>query len=527
MFKVTKEGAFQLQTPPEQVLFSVRGAHFIKSIYKRTKDPTVEPTVRTPTTTPLKKSNTRRSKSASRRRKAQPPDGKPSIFKAAQALDLDRVRHLLHSKFAKATDRNQYMQTPLHFVVRQSSNHIGKVPIQTKCVKIGALLLQWGANMHAENNVGVSPVSGAAAFSPIMSALFRRYLNQHGDENGWPQDTRTPMEILHDENKMKRVHKKAKHRKFLVKNARTVEYWKNLTGWKNDFHNFERRDPWLLRAPQKTPEKKEKHSHRRTLTKKQKEKRWWSSVDVHLHQAQRAATSNDKVNQWKRELDRRRGLHTLKNKTLESYCGKEIITEKKVRSNRLMRYHQAKILDRSIRKQEAGNYVQDQLLAEQLKHMAPLDLRGYVYRTPTTDDNISNTFVSTQHYNRNTNDKETRGFVKPVINKVKPIGFFTLDTKENIKEAFTVLSNGELTIELPVLMHYLSSMGDPPLDIDELDELRYEISKFALGSHAEASMQGSMKIDYERFVEAMRLLSRQQDAVACEGNAMLKNSPLY
>lgn len=76
-------------------------------------------------------------------------------------------------------------------------------------------------------------------------------------------------------------------------------------------------------------------------------------------------------------------------------------------------------------------------------------------------------------------------------------------------------------------MHYLSSMGDPPLDIDELDELRYEISKFSLGSHAGASMQGSMKIDYERFVEAMRLLSRQQDAAACEGNALLKNSSLY
>ena len=112
-------------------------------------------------------------------------------------------------------------------------------------------------------------------------------------------------------------------------------------------------------------------------------------------------------------------------------------------------------------------------------------------------------------------------------NSKKPIGFFTLDSKAQIKEAFQVLSGGELTIELPVLMHYLSTIGDPPLDLDELDEVRYEISKFAMGSRAGKSIQGSLRIDYERFLEAMRMISRQEDAKAVEGNAMLQNTKLY
>ena len=191
---ITKEGLFQLQTPPEQVLFSVRGANYIKSAFRHTKP-------RPKSASPIKHKKRLRVRpstaSKPNRRIAQPPDGGQSIFKASQTLDIERIRYLLHSKYAKATDRNQYLQTPLHYVVRQSSDNPKDIHIQTCCVKIGSLLLQWGANMHAENNVGVSPISGAAAFSPIMSALFRRYLNKHGDDKGWPQGKKNCIHLMY------------------------------------------------------------------------------------------------------------------------------------------------------------------------------------------------------------------------------------------------------------------------------------------------------------------------------------------
>ena len=107
------------------------------------------------------------------------------------------------------------------------------------------------------------------------------------------------------------------------------------------------------------------------------------------------------------------------------------------------------------------------------------------------------------------------------------MGFFTLDSQEEIKKAFNILADGKLTIELPVLMYYLSTMGDPPLEEDELDAIRYEISKFALGSYDEQSEIGSLTIDYEKFVEAMRLMSRKQDDMDTAGKAVFKGDTLY
>ena len=524
MLKVTAEGEYQLQTPKEQVLFSVRGPHYIKRVFQQSKQPNhlvQRPLSATPIRKKKSNDNKSRPKTAGKRRAVQ-SDGLPSIFKAAQSLDIDRIRELLYTNRAKSSDRNKYLLTPLHYVVRESIKHKNDVLIQTKCVRIGALLLQWGANMHSENNVGVSPISSAAYESPVMSALFRRYIGKHGDKSSWPADTRTPMEILHDEERMIRVHKNQLKKKWNKKNKNKIEFQKHLIGWKQDFHNMELRDPWLLRKPKKVPKK----------NKKSKSRRWWSSVDLHLHQAQRATTSNDKLNQWQRELDRRRAIDKLKSSTLQSYCGKGIVKEQKIRSNRLMRYHQAKVLDQAIRKQEARNIVQNEELKVQLKSMTPLDLRGFAHRTKK---NPKNRMKSAKHYTtlrgveKNENEHtNTMGYIPTEKRwKKKPIGFFTLDSKENIKQAFSILSNGELTIDLPVLMHYLSSMGDPPLDINEQDELRYEISKFALGTKNSQSIHGSLKIDYESFVESMRMMSRKHDASDTTNNAMLKKFALY
>jgi len=510
---ITKEGLFQLQTPPEQVLFSVRGANYVSSAFRRS-------TINRPqSASPIKHKKLHRVRPStafkSDRRRVQPPDGGMSIFKASQALDMERVQYLLHSKFSNATDRNQYLQTPLHYVVRKSSDHKKDVLVQKSCVKIGALLLQWGANMHAENNVGASPVSAAAAFSPIMSALFRRYLDKHGDTNGWPRDTRTPMQILDDETRMKKVHKAAKKKKWKEKNARTVEFHQHLKQWKHDFHSMEKRDPWLLRKfTSKASSPKDSNGSKRfnrtkTATNSSRDQRWWSSVDVQLHRAQQSMTSNDKVNQWQRELDRRRAIDQLKSGTLQSYCGKGIVKEKKTRSNRLMRFHAAKQLDLAVQKQEGLERFRHTQMKEQRKQMTPSDLRGYALRQQFA-----------VNIRAGKKEKDTAFVLNP--NKQFPIGCFTLDSENDIKRAFSILADGKLTIQLPVLMYYLSTIGDPPLDQQELDEIREEISKFALGPNTSYSKVGSLTIDYEKFVEAMRLMSRKQDAIDTAGKAMFK-----
>ena len=80
-------------------------------------------------------------------------------------------------------------------------------------------------------------MSSAACESPIMSALFRRYLGKHGDENGWPRDTRTPAEILHDEETAVVRHVAAKQKKWETKNSKKINFQLHLKQWKKDFHS--------------------------------------------------------------------------------------------------------------------------------------------------------------------------------------------------------------------------------------------------------------------------------------------------
>ena len=167
----TREGIYQLTAPPNQVVFSLRGKNYVETaLRKRTPSSSLLTTQQRQQRRPMSASsssfssnnnNNKKKKkkkilrirpstaTKTNRRRCQPSDGGLSIFKACQALDFPRVRSLLHQNIAKATDRNQYLQTPLHYVVRQSSLNKTDVAVQTECVKIGALLLQWSANMHA------------------------------------------------------------------------------------------------------------------------------------------------------------------------------------------------------------------------------------------------------------------------------------------------------------------------------------------------------------------------------------------
>ena len=309
---------------------------------------------------------------------------------------------------------------------------------------------------------------------------------------------------------------------------------------------MEKRDPWLLRTPggptcsgfssirrerkiRMMAQKKELQEQQKKKKGKKKERRWWSSVDVQLHQAQHAVTSNDKVNQWQRELDRRHAIERLRTTTLRSYCGEGAVKEKMIRSNRMKRFTEARKLDQAVARQEQLEKVRKHMLREQLKSMAPLDLRGCAVRGNEGGggggrNGGDDAYVYEFHdegdadYNR-----ETMGHVR----KEFPVGFFTLDSEENIQKAFSILAKGKLTIELPALMNYLSRIGDPPLDQNELDEMRHEISKFAIGSRRGKSLVGSLRIDYEKFVIAMRLMGRKQDAEDTKGKAMFKGDSLY
>ena len=166
----TKEGIYQLTPPPNQVVFSLRGKNYIETALRKRTPQQQQQRQRRPMSASSSSSssfsssfssNNKKKKKILRirpstatktnRRCCQPSDGGLSIFKACQALDFHRIRNLLHQNIAKATDRNQYLQTPLHYVVRQSSLNKTDVAVQTECVKIGALLLQWSANMHAVN----------------------------------------------------------------------------------------------------------------------------------------------------------------------------------------------------------------------------------------------------------------------------------------------------------------------------------------------------------------------------------------
>ena len=66
-------------------------------------------------------------------------------------------------------------------------------------------------------------------------------------------------------------------------------------------------------------------------------------------------------------------------------------------------------------------------------------------------------------------------------------------------------------------------MGDPPLEDAEVDRLRDRIGPFAMAAHGEQGAVGSLRIDYERFVDAMVWLSRREDAKDLAEKAMQLN----
>ena len=61
-------------------------------------------------------------------------DGKASIFKAAQEVDVDRIRELLWRGWAHADDMNVYRMTPLHYVVLKSCSAPPDLRLQRRCV---------------------------------------------------------------------------------------------------------------------------------------------------------------------------------------------------------------------------------------------------------------------------------------------------------------------------------------------------------------------------------------------------------
>jgi hypothetical protein len=509
------------------------------------------------TTKAVRKARRRRPKSAlanSRRRKVQPPDGGLSLFVAAQRADFARIRHLLHSGHSRASDKNAYHMTALHYVVEASGKRKADLSFQGDCVRIAALLLQWGGNMHAENQVGASPVSLASIVSPIMSALFKRYLQKQrdagdGDEKReFPLDTRTPGQVIRDEQRLLRNQGRQKKKLMQSRAKNREDFARGLHQWRNDFATMEKRNPRLLRGPQRTGagkgEKKgarpitasaakketmatKPMNKKKTTTRKMKKKdhpRWWSSVDVHLRNAKWAATSSDKVLQWQRELDRRRALDKLKPQVLHDYIGDGAVREQSVRKSRLMRYAKAKRLDRIRLRQEAVARYENHLLDRQRHTMAPHDLRQAARRRQRTIERARLT-----EFDRGANlapplteALDSGASLTAPLGK-PPVGFFTLDSEGDIKEAFKVLSGGQRTIELPVLLHWLQTVGDPPLEDAEVDRLRDRIGPFAMAAHGGQGAVGSLRIDYERFVDAMVWLSRREDAKDLAEKAMQLN----
>ena len=167
----------------------------------------------------------------------------------------------------------------------------------------------------------------------------------------FPPDTRTPGQIIRDEQRLMRDQGRKKEKLSRNRAKKREDFERSLHQWRNDFDMMEKRDPPLLRRPLRTgsgntrregvrPKTASSSSGRQRQTeakaKMKRKTRWWSSVDVHLRNAKWAATSSDKVLQWQRELDRRRALDKLKPQVLQDYIGSEAVREQTVRKNFLL-----------------------------------------------------------------------------------------------------------------------------------------------------------------------------------------------
>ena len=79
-----------------------------------------------------------------------------------------------------------HSNTPLYYVVQAARKYHGDLNKLAICVRIAILLLHGGgrretADIHAINLIGETPLYLACKYSPILAALFKKYIKWKGE----------------------------------------------------------------------------------------------------------------------------------------------------------------------------------------------------------------------------------------------------------------------------------------------------------------------------------------------------------
>jgi hypothetical protein len=418
---------------------------------------------------------------------------KMTIWSACLHADIHTVREFLTNKKAYANDTNIHGNSPLYYTVQAARKYSGDLKKLAICVRIAILLLHGGgrretADIHAINLIGETPLYLACKYSPIMAALFKKYIKWRNEttkeEYEYLLKARAAgLEREHERKILKQEWDlQIDRQKNEAKLKRDQKYLKQVT------KKIKRQDYGLEKLKQKRP--MTATSSRRTG--RSNTKKWrngWNKKDIFLHNTRYKYTTDQKIMEWNKHIRVRDRLDLMKLKTVEAYDKRKAESIKK----RLYRIEREKHYRQEIvayyRKRPCSSHNRDKFSRYALEnihrveeHRRVLNSKPIAKPEPQEEDGMNKA-----------KDLRTR----------VPAGFFRLDKESDIKEAFNVLAGGKRYIDKNKLIQILSTNGDA-LNLQEAFDMLERIEGFRLSN-------STKNIDYETFVETMLWLSRNED----------------
>ena len=427
--------------------------------------------------------------------KKKTSDKVKTIWRACQDADIHTVRELLTKKKAYANDKNMHSNTPLYYVVQAARKYHGDLNKLAICVRIAILLLHGGgrretADIHAINLIGETPLYLACKYSPIMAALFKKYIKWKGET------TDEEYEYL----------LKAREAGLERENERIIlkREWDLQIERQNTEAKMKKQNEFMKKMRKKNNSSKSQHqrggrgrrqrpstasSSSRRLGKEKNWRNGWNKKDIFLHNTRYKYTMDEKIKEWNKHIRVRDRLDLMKLKTVAAYDKRKA----------------ANIKDRLYRIEREKRYKQE--IAEYY--------RKRPYSSYNRDKFSRRAMYAIHHVEKNRRALNSLPVAKPVpqeeidLKKPKdlrtrvPAGFFRLDKASEIKEAFKILAGGKRYIDKNKLIQILSTKGDD-LKLHEAFDMLERIEGFRLSN-------STNNIDYETFVETMLWLSKNED----------------
>ena len=425
-------------------------------------------------------------------------DRKATIWSAVQRVDVVLVRRYLALRKYTANQRNMHWNTPLYYCVQAARKHHGSPKRLGDCVRIGALLLHGGgsgevADLHARNTIGETPLWLACKYSPIMAALFKRFLKWKGSltdeeykfllrarEMGLKKEERmVAAQTKWEENikRQKQEHREERRKKMVQKLGRR-----------------EARKPRPRTANARSARSSSRKKSRPSTAKKE----WrnaWAKEEVFLFNAGMATSTQQKMVEWNRKIRVRDRLDLMKLKTVKAYSKPKAEEIRK----RLYRIERKKALQKEMnayyRKRKSGYEYKNR--EKDMRHML-----ATIHRK----NDLSRRRCNTPRCMPVPQPNENPRTLPAAVNARAPLpaGFFRLDTEADIKDAFKILAKGGSTIDKNDLIKLLMQKGNC-LELDEAYAMLERLEGFRMSDKTH-------RVDFEAFIETMKWLSLQADA---------------